>query len=74
MNDARKNRRREPQIQSGREKPVNAFAAVRYREHWFWVENGDLQTKRALTIVMFIFALAESGGPGRLPLITISAQ
>ncbi len=61
-------------IRSGKEKPANGFAAVRYRDHWFWVENGDRQTKRALTVVMFFFTLAETGSPERLPLITIPAQ
>jgi len=61
-------------IHSGRDKPAAAFAAVRYRTHWFWIENSDCQTKRALTAVMFFFTLAESGGNEKLPLITIPAQ
>ena len=61
-------------IRSGSNKPASAFAAVRYRDHWFWVDNSDLRTKRALTVVMFIFTLAENGGPEKLPLITIPAQ
>ena len=61
-------------IHSGKEKPANAFAAVRYRDYWFWVDNGDLQTKRALTVVMFFFTLADTGSPEKLPLITIPAQ
>ena len=61
-------------IHSGNEKPANAFAAVRYRDYWFWVDHGDLRTKRALTVVMFFFTLADTGTPERLPLITIPAQ
>lgn len=61
-------------IRSGKEKPAHAFAAVHYREHWFWIEDGDWQTKRALTAVMFFFTLAETGDTGKLPLITIPAQ
>ncbi|HSA09016.1 MAG TPA: hypothetical protein P5205_01465 [Candidatus Paceibacterota bacterium] len=61
-------------IHSGKDKPRHAFAAVRYRDHWFWVDEADWQTKRALTAVMFFFTLAESGSPERLPLITIPAQ
>jgi len=61
-------------IHSGKEKPSNAFAAVRYRDHWFWIDEGDWQTKRALTAVMFFFTLAESTGSEKLPLITIPAQ
>jgi hypothetical protein len=61
-------------IHSGKEKPANAFVAVRYRDHWFWIDDGDWQTKRALTAVMFFFTLAETGGNDKLPLITIPAQ
>jgi hypothetical protein len=61
-------------IHSSMEKPAGAFAAVHYRGYWFWVDNGDLQTKRALTVVMFFFTLADTGGGEKLPLITIPAQ
>lgn len=61
-------------IHSGKEKPASAFAAVRYRDHWFWIDDADWQTKRALTAVMFFFTLAETGGNDKLPLITIPAQ
>ena len=67
-------RRGKVHIRSGRNKPASAFAAVQYRDHWFWVENRDWQTKRALTAVMFFFTLAETGGTDKLPLITIPAQ
>jgi hypothetical protein len=63
-----------PRIHSGKDKPAGAFAAVRYRDYWFWVDNGDLQTKRALSVVMFFFTLADSGQAEKLPLITIPAQ
>ena len=61
-------------IHSGQQKPADAFAAVHYRGHWFWIDDGDWQTKRALTAVMFFFTLAETGGSEKLPLITIPAQ
>jgi hypothetical protein len=61
-------------IRSGKEKPETSFAAVNYRGYWFWIDDGDLRTKRALTAVMYFFTLAETGGNERLPLITIPAQ
>jgi hypothetical protein len=61
-------------IHSGKGKPADAFAAVRYRDYWFWVDNGDMQTKRALTVVMFFFTLADTGSAEKLPLVTIPAQ
>ncbi len=62
------------QIHSGKEKPDHAFAAVYYRDHWFWIDDSDLRTKRALTAVMFFFTLADTGTNEKLPLITIPAQ
>jgi len=61
-------------IYSGKTKPATAFAAVRYRDWWFWVDNGDRQTKRALSTVILIFTLADAGSNEKLPLITIPAQ
>jgi hypothetical protein len=48
-------------IHSGKDKPSGAFAAVRYLDYWFWIDNGDLVSKRALTVVMFFFTLSETG-------------
>jgi len=61
-------------VLSGKDKPDDAFVAVRYRDYWFWIDQGDFQTKRALWAVMFFFTLAETGGNDKLPLITIPAQ
>jgi hypothetical protein len=71
---APENRQDRVRIHSGKDKPAAAFAAVRYRDHWFWIDDGDWQTKRAITAVMFFFTLAETSAPGSLPLITIPAQ
>ena len=73
-NSAPENNSNPVRIHSGKDKPAKAFAAVHYRDHWFWIEDGDWRTKRALTAVMFFFTLAETGSPERLPLITIPAQ
>jgi hypothetical protein len=71
---ATEGRRQSVRIQSGKEKPANAYAAVRYRDYWFWIDNGDLQSKRSLTVVMFLFTLADTGSPEKLPMVTIPAQ
>ena len=68
------NRHDAVRIHSGKAKPANAFATVHYRDYWFWIDDGDWQTKRALTAIMFFFTLAETGNRDKLPLITIPAQ
>jgi hypothetical protein len=42
--------------------------------YWYWIDDDDLITKRALTAVIYFFTLAETGGNDKLPLITIPAQ
>ncbi|MGO4332641.1 hypothetical protein AB4Z48_34460 [Cupriavidus sp. 2TAF22] len=61
-------------IHSGKERPAEPYAAVRYRGYWFWVEQGDLTTKRALAAIMLFFTLADTGSKESQPLITIPAQ
>ncbi|MGT2504829.1 MULTISPECIES: hypothetical protein [Cupriavidus] len=61
-------------IHSSKEKPADAYATVRYREYWFWVDQGDLKTKRALSAIMLFFTLADTGSKEALPLVTIPAQ
>jgi hypothetical protein len=73
-NDTTDNRGQAVRIHSGTERPTAAFAAVNYRDHWYWVDNGDWQTKRAMTAIMFFFTLADTGTNDKLPLITIPAQ
>jgi hypothetical protein len=48
--------------------------AVQYRDHWFWIEDGDLKSKRTFAFMMMLFTLSDSGGKENLPLITIPAQ
>ena len=62
------------QIKSSKGKPADSFAAVQYRDQWFWVDDRDWRSKRAFTTIMFLFTLADSGGDEKLPLITIPAQ
>jgi hypothetical protein len=61
-------------VRSARDKPDDAFVAVRYRDHWFWIEDSDFLAKRTLNAIMLFFTLADTGSPDRLPLITIPAQ
>jgi hypothetical protein len=61
-------------IKCSGEKPAEAFAAVHYRNQWFWVDDRDWRTKRAFTAIMFLFTMAEDTGDEKTPLVTIPAQ
>jgi hypothetical protein len=60
-------------ILSSRERPDDAFTAVYYRDHWFYIDDRDLRSKRTFAFLMILFSLTETGGRESLPLVTIPA-
>jgi hypothetical protein len=60
-------------IKSSSDKPADAFTAVRYKDHWFWIDDRDFKSKRTFAFLMILFSLTESGGKEGLPLVTIPA-
>jgi hypothetical protein len=60
-------------INNSRENPKNAFVSVKYRDHWFYIDDRDLISKRTFTFLMILFSVTETGGKEGLPLVTIPA-
>jgi len=60
-------------IHSSSEKPGDAFVAVPYRDHWFWIDDRDLRSKSLFSFLMFVFSLTETGGKEGAPIITVPA-
>ncbi len=61
-------------IRHSDKKPEDAFAAVKYRENWYWISDRDFKSKRTLAYLMLLFSLTESGAKEGLPLVTIPAS
>ena len=61
-------------IQSSKRKPSDTFVAIEYRDHWFWIDDKDLKTKRSFAFMMLLFTLADTNEKENMPLITIPAQ
>jgi hypothetical protein len=61
-------------IHSSTARPTDAFVTVNYRDHWFWIDDRDLRTKRTFAFMMILFTLADTGEKENLPLVTIPAQ
>jgi hypothetical protein len=61
------------EIKHSAEKPEYAFTAVKYRRHWFWIDDRDFRSKRAFAFLMILFSLTETGGKEGPPLVTIPA-
>jgi len=58
-------------ISSGPAAPPNAYAAVRYRDTWYWIDDRDIASKRVFTLMMLFFSLAETGVTPQTPALTI---
>lgn len=61
-------------IQAGSGQPPDAYAAVRYRNYWFWINDRDLNSKRVFMFLMMFSSLAETGAVPQMPIITIPAN
>jgi hypothetical protein len=49
----------------------HAFVVVPYQDHWFWIDNRDIPSKRLFSFLMFIFTLVETGTKEAPAVITI---
>jgi hypothetical protein len=58
-------------IHSGTSRPDEAFVAVPYRDHWFWIDDTDLASKRIFSFLMMLFSLTEKGDRGQAPIVTV---
>jgi hypothetical protein len=58
-------------IQSSIEPPADAYAAARYRDRWFWVDDRDLRSKRVFMFLMMFSALSETRAVPQVPIVTI---
>ena len=60
-------------ISSSGQTPGDAFAAVPYRQEWYWIDDKDFASKRLFSFIMFLFTLTETEGRQGAPVITIPA-
>jgi hypothetical protein len=61
-------------MRSSRERPENAFSAVRYRGYWYYINNDDIISKRALEHIMILFQLKAPQSKISTPLLTIPTR
>lgn len=60
-------------VANSADRPADAFTAVPYRGHWYYVEDTDLNSKTSFGLLTLLFSLQASGGDGPSPLLTVTA-
>jgi hypothetical protein len=61
-------------IQSGPKEPAESYAAVKYKDNWYWIDETDVASKRTFTFLMILFSLAETGQGAPAPVVTVPSR
>ena len=61
-------------IHSGKSMSADAFVSVKYRNNWFWIDEGDLESKQVFSIIMMLFTMVDTGPKENQPVVTIPAH
>jgi len=61
-------------IHSGSEAPAEAYTAVPYKGHWYWIDETDIASKRTFTFLLILFSLAETGQSAAAPVVTVPSR
>ena len=60
-------------IRVQKERPENPFAAVQYRNQWFYIDATDHLSKRTFSTIQLLFELLAPSGVGATPLLSLPA-
>ena len=61
-------------IRTSEERPQNAYIATRYRGHWFYIEDTDLETKSTFMLLRQLFDLQAGQTNPRVPALTLPVR
>lgn len=52
-------------------RPTNAFQAIEYRGHWYYIDDRDVKSKNTFTVMQILMSMAKDGSGSVGPLISI---
>ena len=58
-------------MHSSKNRPKNVFAAVRFRDYWYYIDHADITSKRALSLIIVLFRLQAPTPSGAAPILTL---
>lgn len=61
------------EVKNSKQEPDRAFVKIQYRDHWFWIDDSDLESKTTFNLILFLLSLQSAASEGVTPLLTVSA-
>jgi hypothetical protein len=61
-------------IHAEKSQPADAFATVKYRDYWYWIDDRDYRSKSVFTFLMIILTLADKEDQVQAPIVTIQGN
>jgi len=63
-------------VRNGPSAPDDAYVKVQYREHWFWIDDHDQNSKAMFNSILLLFSLTETAQSQSqpMPLVTIPSR
>jgi len=61
-------------VHSACQEPCDCFTAIRYQGYWFWIDQRDFQSKRTMSYLKILLALADTAQKEAAPTLTIRAN
>jgi hypothetical protein len=58
-------------IHSQKEEPARAYTAVRFQDHWFYIDHADVKSKRIFMLIMILFSLQAPEVEASAPTLTL---
>ncbi len=58
-------------MHSRKNRPENVYAAVRFRDYWYYIDHADITSKRALSLIIVLFRLQAPTPSGAAPILTL---
>jgi hypothetical protein len=58
-------------MRTSKNRPENVFAAIRFRDNWYYIDQADITSKRALGLIIVLFRLQAPTPAGAAPILTL---